>query len=322
MMAHSPAAYTHDKFLMIMQKVSNTELYYRAISFYLEENPMQLNALLNTITSKVDHARVVQQVRKVGQLALILPFLKTVQQHNSTAVNEAVNELYVEAEMHAELRQSIEDFDNFDQIALAQKMEKHELAEMRRIAALVYKKNKRYKQSIDMSKNDGMFRDAMETARDSGNQELAETLLKGFIDSGNKECFAACLYTCYDLVRPDVAMELAWRNGLMDFAMPYMIQVLREYTGRVDALDKKTLKKEEEEEKQKSASNDYVPDYMMPAMPGMPGMTGMGMLAITGPGAVPQQPGGYPAPMGPGAPGMMPSPGAPMMMTPGMGGGF
>merc|ERR1711920_686378 len=111
--------------LMIMQKVSNTELYYRAISFYLEENPMQLNALLNTISAKVDHARVVQQVRKVGQLALILPFLKTVQQHNSTAVNEAVNELYVESEMHVELRQSIEDFDNFDQIALAQKMEKH-----------------------------------------------------------------------------------------------------------------------------------------------------------------------------------------------------
>jgi len=321
MMAHSPVAYSHDKFLMIMQKVSNTELYYRAISFYLEENPMQLNALLNTITAKVDHARVVQQVKKAGQLPLILPFLKTVQQHNSTAVNEAINELYVEAEMHAELRQSIEDFDNFDQIALAQKMEKHELAEMRRIAALVYKKNKRYKQSIDMSKNDGMFRDAMETARDSGNQDLAETLLKGFIQSDNKECFAACLYTCYDLVRPDVAMELAWRNGLMDFAMPYMIQVLREYTGRVDALDKKTLKKEEEEEKQKSAPNDYVPDFMMPNMPGMMGPGGMGMLAIGAPPVAPQPGFGAPAP-GMGAPGMMPSPqmmgpGMPQMMGPG-----
>merc|ERR1719188_1294325 len=302
MMAHSASAYTHDKFLMIMQKVSNMELYYRAISFYLEENPMQLNAMLSAISSKVDHARVVQQVRKVGHLALILPFLKSAQQHNSTAVNEAINELYVESEMHAELRQSIEDFDNFDQIALAQKMEKHELAEMRRIAALVYKKNKRYKQSIELSKTDKVYQDAMETARDSGNQELAETLLKSFIESGNKECFAACLYTCYDLVRPDVAMELAWRNGLMDFAMPYMIEVLREYTGRVDALDKKTLKKEEEEEKQKSASNDYVPDYMMPGMPGM-----------MGPGGVPQQPGGYPGQMGPGAPGMMPSPGAPMI---------
>lgn len=30
---------------------------------------------------------------------------------------------------------------------------------------------------------------------------------------------------CYDLLRPDVIMELAWRHKIMDFAMPYMIQV-------------------------------------------------------------------------------------------------
>merc|ERR1719291_421652 len=305
MMAHSSSAYTHDKFMMIMQKVSNMELYYRAIS------------------SKVDHARVVQQVRKAGHLSLILPFLKSSQQHNSTAVNEAINEMYLESEQHEELRQSIEDFDNFDQIALAQKLEKHELVEMRRIAALVYKKNKRFKQSIELSKLDGMYRDAMETARDSGNEDAAEVLLRGFVESGSKECFAACLYTCYDLVRPDVALELAWRNGMVDFCMPYLIQVLREYTGRIDALDRKTLKKEEEEEKQKSAPNDYVPDFMMPNMPGMMGPGGMGMLAIAGPGAAPPpQPGfGGPAP-GMGAPGMMPSPtmmapGMPQMMSPG-----
>merc|ERR1719291_357575 len=296
MMAHSSSAYTHDKFMMIMQKVSNMELYYRAIS------------------SKVDHARVVQQVRKAGHLSLILPFLKSSQQHNSTAVNEAINEMYLEAEQHEELRQSIEDFDNFDQIALAQKLEKHELVEMRRIAALVYKKNKRFKQSIELSKLDGMYRDAMETARDSGNEDAAEVLLRGFVESGSKECFAACLYTCYDLVRPDVALELAWRNGMVDFCMPYLIQVLREYTGRIDALDKKTLKKEEEEEKQKSAPNDYVPDFMMPNMPGM--------MAIAGPTAPVPQPGfGAPAP-GMAAPGMMQTPqmmapGMPQMMSPG-----
>ena len=174
MMAHSPTAFAHDQFQMIMQKVSNTELYYRAIQFYTDEQPLQLNSLLNTVAQKVDHARVVQQVRKSGHLALILPYLKAVQQHNIVAVNEAINELYVEAEQYEELRQSIEDFDNIDQIGLAQKLDKHELVEMRRISALVYKKNKRYKQSIDLSKHDKMYRDAMETARDSGNQDLAE----------------------------------------------------------------------------------------------------------------------------------------------------
>merc|ERR1712226_967249 len=86
MMAHSPTAFSHDQFQMIMTKISNMELYYRAIQFYLDEQPMQVNSLLNTIAPKVDHARVVQQVKKTGHLSLILPYLKSVQQHNVQAV--------------------------------------------------------------------------------------------------------------------------------------------------------------------------------------------------------------------------------------------
>merc|ERR1712066_191498 len=108
--------------------------------------------------------------------------MKAVQQHNIAVVNEAINEVYVEGEQFDDLRQSIEDFDNFDQIQLAQKLEKHELMEMRRIAALVYKKNKRYKQSIELSKTDKMYKDAMETARDSGNTDLADSLLRYFVE--------------------------------------------------------------------------------------------------------------------------------------------
>lgn len=314
MMAHSPSAFSHDQFQMIMQKVSNMELYYRAISFYIDEQPMQVNSLLSTIAAKVDHGRVVQLVRKANQLPLILPFLKQIQPHNSIAVNEAINELYAESEQYEELRQSIDDFDNFDQIALAQRLEKHELVEMRRISALVYKKNKRFKQSIELSKGDKMFKDAMETARDSGNQELAESLLRFFVDSEMKECFAACSYTCYDLVRPDVVLELAWRRNMMDFGMPYMVQMIREYTSRLDALDKKTLKKEEAEKKKESAPNDFVPDMMLPMMGGP---MGMGNLAIMGP--QPMQPPPAPAQFG-AAPmmGGMPMAGAPTMASPGM----
>merc|ERR1712087_649520 len=120
-----------------------------------------------------------------------------------------------------------------------------------------------------------------ETARDSCNPELVESLLRYFVENNDAECFCACLYTCYDYVRPDVSLELAWRNGLLDYAMPYLIETLREYTSRLDALDKKTTKKEEEEEKNKSASNDYVPDYMPPM--GMMGMPTMGLPALMGP---------------------------------------
>merc|ERR1711870_128887 len=154
-----------------------------------------------------------------------------------------------------------------------------------------------------------MYKDCMETAFDSDNSDLAEALLNYFCDIKSKECFAACLYTCYDLIRPDVALELAWRNDMLDFAMPYLIQTVREYTGRIDALDKKTQKKEEQEEKQKSASNDYVADYMPPMAGGM--MTGFGHLALTGgapPQQMPMQPQGFgmqQMPQQPQVPGMM-----------------
>lgn len=42
---------------------------------------------------------------------------------------------------------------------------------------------------------------------------------------GKKECFASCLFVCYDVIRPDVALELAWMNNMIDFAFPYLLQV-------------------------------------------------------------------------------------------------
>ena len=53
------------------------------------------------------------------------------------------------------------------------------------------------------------------------------------MDNGHQECFSACLYTCYDLMRPDVALELAWRHKIFDFVMPYIIQMMKEYVDRV-----------------------------------------------------------------------------------------
>ena len=45
---------------------------------------------------------------------------------------------------------------------------------------------------------------------------------------GKKECFASCLFVCYDLIRADVALELAWLNNMMDFAFPYLLQVSKD----------------------------------------------------------------------------------------------
>ncbi len=157
-----------------------------------------------------------------------------------SVVNEALNELYVSEEDYQSLKSSIDDFDNFDQILLAQRIEKHELLEFRRLAAYLYKRNKRYSQSVTLSKEDRMYKDAIDTAAESKDADLTEELLRFFVSVHDKACFAATLYTCYELIRPDIVMELAWRNGYTDFSMPYMIQYMRHLHEKVSVLEQRT----------------------------------------------------------------------------------
>ena len=171
---------------------------------------------------------------QVNHLQLVKPYLRSVQNLNNKAVNEALNGLLINEEDYNGLKTSIDAFDNFDNINLAQLLEKHELIEFRRIAAYLYKGNNRWKQSVELCKTDNLFKDAMEYAAESKNAEVAEELLAYFLDKKAYDCFAACLFQCYDLLHPDVILELAWKNNIMDFAMPYLIQVMREYTTKVN----------------------------------------------------------------------------------------
>ena len=253
MIQHSAESWKHALFKEIIMQVSNTEIYYRAINFYLQEHPLLLNDLLLDLSQKLDHSRVVMVVDRTGHLALTDKYLLHVQRDNLAPVNEAINNLYIKAENYKGLRESVDAYNNFDQISLAQELQGHELLEMRRIAAHIYKINKRYDTSIELSKKDQLWLDATETAADSKDQELAEGIVYFFVENNQPECFAASLFTCYELIRPDVVLELAWRNDLMDFAMPFMVQTFREYhtklnhvVTKVDEQEKERLAKEEE----------------------------------------------------------------------------
>jgi clathrin heavy chain len=145
---------------------------------------------------------------------LIAPFLKSVQNQNISAVNEALNEIYLENEDFESLRASIKEYDSFESMNLASELETHQLLECRRIAALLYRKGKKYQKSIDLSVKDDLHKDAMETVAESKDPQLAENLLRHIMNMQDKELFAAMLYTCYELVKPDVALEVAWRCNL------------------------------------------------------------------------------------------------------------
>ena len=59
---------------------------------------------------------------QAGRLLLVKPYMIAVQSNNVSAVNEALNQIYVEEEDYERLRESIDLHDNFDQIGLAQKV--------------------------------------------------------------------------------------------------------------------------------------------------------------------------------------------------------
>lgn len=248
MIAHPTEAWREGHFKDIITKVANIELYYKAIQFYLDFKPLLLNDMLVVLAPRMDHTRSVNFFTKTKHLQLVKPYLRSVQTLNNKAINEALNELLIDEEDYQGLRTSIDAFDNFDNIALAQRLEKHELTEFRRIAAYLYKGNNRWKQSVELCKKDRLFKDAMEYAAESGKQEIAEELLAWFLERTAYDCFAACLFQCYDLLRPDVILELAWRHNIMDFAMPYLIQVTREYTSKVDKLEASDAQRQQEGE--------------------------------------------------------------------------
>lgn len=98
----------------------------------------------------------------------------------------------------------------------------------------------------------------MEIATESGSSDVALKLLEYFIEINSPQCFAACLYTCYDLIKPDDVLFLAWRNNYIEYVMPYLAQVLREYTDKVDKL---------EEEKESFGNFSDEPNHFPTNMP-------------------------------------------------------
>lgn len=279
MIRHSTEAWEHNKFKDVIAKVANSELYYKALEFYLDFHPMLLTDLLGVISTRLDHARTVSYFRKRNQLPLIKAYLQAVQSVNLAPVNEAYNQLLIEEEDFAALRASIDNYPVFDSIALAQRLEKHELIEFRRIAAYLYKKNNRWDTAIALCKQDKLYKDAADIAAESQKPEVAESLVRYFVDQKLYECFAATLFACYDQLSADLVLELAWRNNIMSFAMPYLVQMTREYVGKVDAMFAQFKeKKDEEAAAQSSATGTFGEQLMLTAAPAFVPGYGIGMM--------------------------------------------
>lgn len=258
MIERSPDAFEHNSFKEIIVKVANLEIYYKAINFYMAEQPHLITDLLQVLIPRIDVSRVVRMFQKSDNLPMIKPFLVSVQGQNLSAVNNAYHDLLIEEEDYQSLRDSVDNFDKYDPLDLAQRLEKHDLIFFRQIAAHLYKKNKKWNKSISLSKEDKLWKDAIDTASISGKQDVAEDLLRYFVDIGNKECYVATLFTCYEQIRQDVVTELSWRHGLNDYTMPYLINIQREQNALLMRLNKENEERKEKEKKQ-NQEDDQTP---------------------------------------------------------------
>jgi clathrin heavy chain len=94
MMERAPS-WDNDLFLDSAVKVRNSEVMYKAVSFYLTMHPTLFTRMMEVLEDHVDHSRVVNQLRRTGDWALQLgqPYMKSVQKHNLSPVNEALNEV-------------------------------------------------------------------------------------------------------------------------------------------------------------------------------------------------------------------------------------
>ncbi|XP_059066186.1 clathrin heavy chain 1-like, partial [Cryptomeria japonica] len=239
-MNHSPEAWDHMQFKDVVVKVATVELYYKVVHFYFQEHLDLINNLLNVLALRVEHTLVVDIMCKVGHLHLVNPYMVAVQRNNVAVVNKALNGIYVEEEDYDRLQESIDMNDNFYQIGLAQRVEKHELYNFGLLHSLI----------------DIWYPDA--SSPQSGDRELAEELVVYFVEKSKKECFASCLFICYDLIRPNVALELAWMNNMIDFVFPYLLQFFREYMTKFDELVKDKLEAEQEEKSKEKEEKDLV----------------------------------------------------------------
>jgi clathrin heavy chain len=132
--------------------------------------------------------------------------------------------------------------------------------------------NSMWEESLGLSKADRLWRDALETAAASKDISVAEELAGYFVSIGNKDAFAAILYVCYELVRPDFVEEMvrrstpnfssrmlttqSWRFGLGDYAKPYSLQQQRDQSTRVVALEKQLKEMLEKQKKDQPQEED------------------------------------------------------------------
>lgn len=249
MIERSEVAFDHASFKEMIVKAPNLEIYYKAINFYLAENPSLIVDLLAVLTPKLDIPRVVRLFIVNDNLPMIKPFLISVLDKNNSVVNSAYHDLLIEEEDYKALKISIENESNnrFNKLDLAERLENHEIIFFRQISAILYTKEKKFNKAISILKNDKLWPELIKTAALSKSTKIAHELLEYFVETGNHECFVALLYSCYEYIESDYVLEMSWLHDLGNFIKPYEISIAAENQKKLNEVYNDMIKRREAE---------------------------------------------------------------------------
>ncbi|KAG7660847.1 CHC1 [[Candida] subhashii] len=274
MIERSEVAFDHASFKEIIVKAPNLEIYYRAIQFYLNENPALLVDLLSVLAPKLDLPRVVRMFVRSDNLPMIKPFLLSQLEKNNSVANSAYHDLLIEEKDYKSLRDAIENeaSNRFNKLDLAERLENHDLIFFRQIAATLYTKERKFNKAISILKNDKLWSDLLRTVSISKSTKIAHELLDYFVETGNHECFVALLYVAYEFIEYDYVVELGWLHNLGNFIKPYEISILAENKSKLNEVWLDLKKRKEAERKQEEE----------PGMGGQPLMITNGQIGSAG----------------------------------------
>lgn len=278
MIDKSEVAFDHSSFKEIIVKAPNLEIYYKAIAFYLNEHPSLLVDLLSVLTPKLDLPRVVRMFVKSDNLPLIKPFLISVLEKNNSVVNSAYHDLLIEEEDYKSLKASIENeaTNRYNSLDLAERLENHQIIFFRQISATLYSKNKKFNKAISILKNDKLWSDLIKTVAISKSTKIAHGLLDYFVETGNRECFVALLFACYDTIEYDYVLELAWLHNLANFIKPYEISIVYENQKKLNDVYEDLQKRKEEEAEKEENTTTGQPLMITNGSTFVPNVTGIG----------------------------------------------
>lgn len=237
---HSPDAWEHSAFKELIIEALDPETFYLALQFYLEEQPLHLSDLLAVLTPHIDHVRAVAMFQQADRLPLIRQYLVYTQSTvDHITVRNAYYDLLIQGEDYKALRISVDTYTSVDGLALARQLASHALLEFRCIAAHLFKRHQKWRESVTLSTQDRLD-DAMDTVAESGDKQLAEGLFLLLTESEKQEEF------CDVPVRLPRFDPAGFGNGagvprheMHDVAMPYMVQVTRQSVATIEMLEEK-----------------------------------------------------------------------------------